>query len=184
MNVLEAERQKSQKTLDDGKSLEDRRKHGQFATPYGLAREIISYGLDLTESEDVSFLEPAAGTGAFLSALTTEAGAHGKSIKKITGVELDVEFAKCAERLWKDVNAEIINGDFTRLTPDGKYNFLVTNPPYVRHHYMDQNEKIFLHDAVKEETGAELSGLSDLFCYFLLLSHKWLKKGAVCGWLI
>lgn len=41
-----------------------------------------------------------------------------------------------------------------------------------------------LYNRTKSETGYELSGLAGLYCYFILLSHKWLAPGAICGWLI
>ena len=65
----EKQRQSIQSELDTIKSIEERRKMGQFATPIDLAKEIISYGLSLRTKPFLRFLEPAIGTGAFYSAL-------------------------------------------------------------------------------------------------------------------
>ena len=49
---------------------------------------------------------------------------------------------------------------------------------------MEREQKERLYNRTKSETGYELSGLAGLYCYFILLSHKWLAPGAICGWLI
>lgn len=54
----------------------------------------------------------------------------------------------------------------------------------MRHHYLTQDEKLYLLEHEKKETGIALSGLAGLYCHFILLAHKWLAPGAVCGWLI
>ncbi len=30
----------------------------------------------------------------------------------------------------------------------------------------------------------KLSGLAGLYCYFIALSHRWMKKSGIAGWLI
>ncbi|MCD7846404.1 MAG: Eco57I restriction-modification methylase domain-containing protein, partial [Oscillospiraceae bacterium] len=180
----EAARQAIQAVLDGEKSVEERRKYGQFATPLPLAREMISYGLDLLGSGEIHFLEPAIGTGAFLSALMLETEGTARPIADATGIEVDERVVGKASDIWAETNVQIIHGSFPHVTPDKQYNLVVTNPPYVRHHCISQGEKLRLGRLVKEETGLEASGLSGLYCYFMLLAHKWLAPGAVSGWLI
>lgn len=181
---LEKLREQTQLNIDRTKDIEERRKYGQFATPFSLAKEIIAYGLDLLDEKNISFLEPALGTGAFYSALLHEISDTKKTIQRATGIELDQKYFNSAESIWSGNLLQLCNTDFLRTSPNGKYNLLITNPPYVRHHYISQEEKNYLGKCVKSETGIELSGLAGLYCYFLLLSHKWLAPGAICGWLI
>ena len=181
---LEKKREQAQLKVDESKEIEERRKLGQFATPFPLAREIMSYGLGLLEENTVSFLEPSLGTGAFYSALISESNYAGKSIKQATGIEIDPAYYDAARSIWNNTCLQVYNKDFTHCSPDGKYNLLITNPPYVRHHYISPEEKGYLADCSKKETGIEISALSGLYCYFLLLSHKWLAPGAICGWLL
>lgn len=178
----EHSRRSMQESIDQSKALEERRRYGQFSTPYALAKEIVSYGLTLQPDSEISFLEPCIGTGAFYSALLN--AARGRCpIQKATGIEIDPAYYECAASLWGGTGIELFRGDFTKAEPDGKYNFVITNPPYVRHHYLTQEEKTLFVQKGKTETGITLSGLAGLYCHFLLLSHKWLAENAVCGWL-
>lgn len=183
INELEKNRSYLQARIDDSLDIEERRKLGQFSTPFLLAREIMTYGLKLSTKSEISFLEPCIGTGAFYSALLQEKS-QNTILKKATGVELDKKYYDCAKELWKDTKISLFNKDFTCTVPDMTYDLLITNPPYVRHHYLTPEEKARLTDLVKTETGLSPSGLSGLYCYFMLLAHKWLSPGAVSGWLV
>ena len=101
MTDLEKKREQAQLKIDESKEIEERRKHGQFATPFPLAREIMSYGLGLLEESTVSFLEPSLGTGAFYSALISESNHAGKSIKQATGIEIDPAYYDTARSIWR-----------------------------------------------------------------------------------
>lgn len=183
MNDFEATRMRLQTHIDESKSIEERRRLGQFATPFVLAQEIVSYGLTLQREEEISFLEPALGTGVFYSALSSETNKSARYIKSAVGIEIDNDFYSAANELWRD-SINIIHSDFTTTESARNINFLVSNPPYVRHHYIGQEQKEKLITVVKNETGLSLSGLAGLYCYFILLAHKWLAPGAICGWLI
>ena len=129
-------------------------------------------------------MEPAIGTGAFYSALLSECRKRSKSIKSATGIELDHDFFDAARKLWEDTGINLINSDFTQTACFEKINFLISNPPYVRHQYIDREQKAKLTAITKKETGLSLSGLAGLYCYFVLCAHKWLAPNAICGWLI
>ena len=98
MNVIEQQRQSLQAHLDNKRSVEYRRRLGQFATPFSLSEEIASYGLSLHNNEQISFLEPAIGTGSFYSALLSCAGAE--RIESAKGFEIDEEIGAATRDLW------------------------------------------------------------------------------------
>ncbi len=183
MSSSEESRRLMQETIDSEKAIEERRKHGQFSTPFVLAQEIIAYGLQLLPEKEISFLEPCIGSGVFYSALLSTVN-RDYCVQTATGIEIDPAYYACAAKLWKDSGIDLIQGDFARIDPKQKYNFIITNPPYVRHHYLTQAEKSFLLEHERKETGIVLSGLAGLYCHFILLAHKWLAPGAICGWLI
>ena len=62
LSLTESNRLQLQTAIDSSKGIEDRRRLGQFATPFELAHEIVSYGLTLQNEKELSFLEPAIGT--------------------------------------------------------------------------------------------------------------------------
>ena len=70
MASLEERRLALQRELDAGKDSSERNRMGQFATPTGLAVDILRYAKrHLGDSDRVRFIDPALGTGSFYSAL-------------------------------------------------------------------------------------------------------------------
>jgi hypothetical protein len=172
-----------QEELDSRKTIEERRRLGQFATPIALARDIVSFGIKHIDApEGIRFLDPAFGTGAFYSALLHEAGSSG--IAEASAVEIDPLFAAAANGLWLDNKINIVNADFTAIEPYGKYNMVICNPPYVRHHLIETGSKVRIKYKTETVSGVKLSGLAGLYCHFLLQSIQWMDFGAVAGWLI
>jgi hypothetical protein len=169
-----------QEELDAQKTVDQRRRLGQFATPPELANEIVSYGLDLLNKKDVRFLEPSIGTGSFFSALLNNK--DHVVIESAKGIEIDRHYAIPARKLWSEFPLDIEIADFTDIEPDAKYNFVICNPPYVRHHFIEDKERI--HERTKRFSGVALSGLAGLYCHFLLQSVKWMEPDGVAGWLI
>jgi len=171
-----------QNQFDSSRKIEERRRLGQYATPIALATEIISYGLSLLDTNEIKFLEPSCGTGAFFSALLS--ATQEEQINSITGFEIDEEIYQIASSLWDSTFFNLFHENFLSASCHRKVNFLISNPPYVRHHLIDKNVKNKMQKKVNVETDLYISGLAGLYCYFILLSHKWLEPHAVSGWLI
>lgn len=169
-----------QARLDAGKTVEERRRLGQFATPTALARGIVDLAAHFIDG-GIRFMDPAFGTGSFYSALLYELGPR---VETAVGYEVDPYYCVPAAHLWDDGSLDLRNRDFLEEQPSVRCNLLVCNPPYTRHHLIGQNRKKSLHDAVEKDTGINLSGLSGLYCYYLLRCHYWLEPGAVSAWLV
>ncbi len=185
IDARENTRRIEQTRLDALKSALERNKLGQFATPPVLALEIAKYAKTLLKGKrgPIRFLDPAIGTGSFFAA--TLDTFPQKRIAGAAGIEIDSAFAKTAEDIWGPVGLTIINGDFTKQpTPSKAYNLILTNPPYVRHHHLQAEDKVRLQGLVRSTLGIEISGLAGLYCHFLLLSHTWLEEGGLAVWLI
>lgn len=181
---IEQERQAAQHLLDSLKSLQERNRAGQFATPLPLAQEITQQlkALRGADKTPIHFIEPSLGTGAFYSALRTVFSEA--EIAEALGIEFDPSVASVASQLWSNEGLNVVRGDFTTQTPIPRYNFLLANPPYVRHHHLTVLQKNTLQSAVHSSTGYAVHGLAGLYCYFLLLAHRWLSEGALAAWLI
>lgn len=112
----------------------------KFATPIDLADEIVAYGVSILSDNDISFLEPAVGTGAFISAVLRNH--KDKSVRNCIGYEIDKQYFDVASSLWLDHGLEAKNLDYTSQDPNGhQVNLLISNPPYVRHHYITAEDK-------------------------------------------
>lgn len=172
-----------QHRLNACKTIEERRKLGQFATPTRLARDIVSFGIENMDAPHrIKFFDPAFGTGAFYSALLESAECD--HIVAAKALEIDPLFANAARDFWNDYNIKIINADFMDKEPDEKYNLVICNPPYVRHQLIDTDRKEYIKSKTLQAAGIKISGLAGLYCHFLLQSIQWMEDGAVAGWLI
>ncbi len=181
---IEEHRVEEQARLDRLKTAPERNKWGQFATPPELALSIARHAHALVAKDAVlHFLDPAIGTGSFFSALRQVV--PFQKIGAATGIELDPLFARTAKSLWAEQGLDIIQGDFTRQQPSAqRFNLILTNPPYVRHHHLSAEEKGRLKEQVARSLQLPISGLAGLYCYFLLLAHAWMEDEGLAVWLI
>ena len=173
-----------QEALDSVKTQDERNKMGQFATPSALANDILEYAERLLPKEaTVSFLDPALGSGSFYSALIK--AFPSSRVNKAVGVEIDPHYSEPAKDLWGSFGLSVRQMDFTTAEPlREKFNLIICNPPYVRHHHLSAESKTILKKASFRASGMQLSGLAGLYCHFLGLTQKWMEKGALAGWLI
>jgi hypothetical protein len=104
------------------------------------------------------------------------------------GFEKNKQIAQISNELWSGFGLETRNKDFTNaiepLNEKDKFNLIICNPPYVRHHHLSASRKKRLINRVKRKTEIKLCGYSGLYCYFLMLSHNWMSKNGLAGWLI
>lgn len=180
---IEQKRIALQAELDSKKTQAERNRLGQFATPTTLAREILEYASKLIPgNEKISFLDPAIGIGSFYSALLKVFPVD--RIEKAIGFEIDPHYGEPSALLWKDTNLTLKLADFTHEEPSGRFNLVICNPPYVRHHHLQNGNKFRLQSNTRKVSGMKLSGLAGLYCHFLGLTHAWMAEGGVAGWLI
>jgi adenine-specific DNA-methyltransferase len=180
---LEARRLALQAELDRRRSQAERNRLGQFATPPALARDVVRYALrQLGNEPKIRFLDPAIGTGAFYAALreTTQAS----RIERAVGIEVDPHYGEPSGVFWRNSGLAYRLGDFTLERPDARFNLLICNPPYVRHHHLARTEKARLFAGTLAASGMRLSGLAGLYCHFVGLAHAWMEEGGLAGWLI
>lgn len=187
MEKFERARLELQEQLDATKTQAERNRLGQFATPPKLASEIVAYALSLLPPySKIRFLEPGFGTGPFYSALLCHVPLS--RIEAATGYELDLRYAEPAKLLWKETPLQLYVDDFVKAEPPkteaAKYNLVVCNPPYVRHHHLSETQKRELQVTVIRYANANINGLSGLYVYFMILSQAWMSKDGVGAWLI
>ncbi len=183
IEVKERERLALQASLDAEKTQAERNRLGQFATPTALAEDILRYAAALLPATSkVRFLDPALGTGAFYSCLLKAFPAE--RIIEALGFELDPHYGKPTTHLWAGTGLALELADFTHAQPSSRFNVVICNPPYVRHHHMPNGEKTRLQVQTQQASGMKISGLAGLYCHFLGLSHAWMAGGGIAGWII
>ncbi|MYH02630.1 MAG: hypothetical protein F4142_08670 [Nitrospira sp. SB0675_bin_23] len=160
---LEEQRLAMQGELDAGKEQAERNRMGQFATPTGLAVDILRYtkGYLTGKGGKVRFIDPALGTGSFYSALLEVF--PKRHIAAAVGYEVDPYYGASAAKLWGGSGLDVRLADFTQADPPSeaeKFNLLICNPPYVRHHHIINGEKERLKRKVRDAAGVTISGLA------------------------
>jgi len=187
-HVVEMRRQAIQARLDSSKSAAERNRLGQFATPYLLAVEIAHYVKSVADNRlpGIRFADPAIGTGSFYSAVLQVFGSG--RIESAVGVEIDTAFCDAARELWGPFGLDVVQGDFTRIVASSRCppapNLILANPPYVRHHHIDREEKKRLQWLAYQMAGVRVNGLAGLYVYFLLLATAWMEEGGFAAWLV
>lgn len=187
-NPIEGRRQTIQAALDAGRSASERNRLGQFATPNALAIEIAQYVQSVAGGRlrAVRFADPAIGTGSFYSAALAVFGRE--RIESAIGVELDPGFYNAARDLWVRTGLELVRGDFTRIVASSSRpaapNLILANPPYVRHHHLEREDKERLQALAYRMSGVKVNGLAGLYVYFLLLATAWMEDSGYAAWLI
>lgn len=185
IDLIETQRQSLQSRLDGEKTQEERNIMGQFSTPIALAIDVLAHAKTIFPKQcKVRFLDPAFGTGSFYSALISVFPSI--KIETATGFEVDEHYGKPTLKLWGKTELNYQLADFTKQIPpseDEKYNLIICNPPYVRHHHIN-GQKERLQAKALDAANMKLSGLAGLYCYFMALTHPWMGKNAIAGWLI
>ncbi|MBX3000331.1 MAG: XamI family restriction endonuclease [Caldilineaceae bacterium] len=184
---LEDRRLELQRQLDSQKAQDERNRLGQFATPSQLAQDILKCAYAyVSHLEEIDFLEPALGTGAFYSAMLSTF--PPMQIGECRSFEVDPHYGIPAQHLWAETNLQIQLEDFTAeegpSTPSMQVDLLATNPPYVRHHHLSSIKKQELQDKTYQLLGIRPSKLSGLYTYFIYLAHAWLRDEGIGAWLI
>lgn len=175
-----------QKELDGLKTKKERNVLGQFSTPKILADDILKASAELLNRRSgIRFLDPAFGVGCFFSALLDNIDLDTVDYSK--AFEIDPHYGIPAQEIWADFKLDLSISDFSSIAippkESDKFDLVVCNPPYSRHHHLgDQKNNLQLRTI--QSTGIKLSGLSGLYCYFLLMSHQWMAQDAIGAWLI
>jgi hypothetical protein len=186
IDEAERKRRAMQRILDGRMSAAQRNRLGRFATPPGLAVDMLALAQEALGPEaPLRFLDPAVGTGVFFYALMKTFGR--KRVARAVGFEIDPGTATEAQRLWSGHGLAVRAEDFCLARAPaggrGRSTLVVCNPPYVRHHHLAPSRKDRLRRRVRA-LGLELSGLAGLYAYFVLLADPWLARGGVGVWIV
>lgn len=117
----------------DGRVMSDAQSAGYVATPAALAEEIVSwYGelrAPLDRSRVLRVLEPSAGRGALLDAIT-RGGSDQSDWMHVTAIEPDERRARCLPNN-AGVTTHVTTFEaFAALCPDETFDVIIGNPPF------------------------------------------------------
>lgn len=134
------------------------RDKGQFWTPSWVAEAMVAY---VSENTDLVF-DPATGRGAFCEALLK----LDKENVSFFGTDIDAEVL--ADEIYNHKSCFVEERDFIKNPPQRKFKSIVANPPYIRHHRIDEDTKAFLRQLCARITGFAIDGRAGYHIYFLV----------------
>jgi methylase of polypeptide subunit release factors len=142
------------------------RDKGQFWTPSWVAEAMVAY---VAENTDLVF-DPATGRGAFYEALLK----LNKRDISFFGTDIDPEVL--ADEIYNKEKCFVEERDFIKNPPQRKFKAIVANPPYIRHHRIDEETKILLKQLSTSITGGTIDGRAGYHIYFLIQALNLVEK--------
>ncbi len=134
------------------------RNKGQFWTPSWVAEAMVAYAP--TNAKLV--FDPATGRGVFLKALLKLNRPH------VSFYGTDIDANVLADDIYNNNRCIVEERDFLKNPPQCKFNFIVANPPYIRHHRIDISTKTFLKQRAAGIAGFNVDGRAGYHIYFLI----------------
>ncbi|OGS06980.1 MAG: hypothetical protein A2270_00925 [Elusimicrobia bacterium RIFOXYA12_FULL_51_18] len=153
--------------------LRHRKSFGQFFTPYNIAVFMSEWILG-SRKKELRVLDPAAGLGVFPRAINAV-----KKAKKIQMSLWEIDSRICSGLVSAvrefSIPIAINNSDFLSAPWREKFDGIIANPPYYKHHFI-ANKDVW-HQAMCVNSFFSFSKQTNIYCWFLvkaigLLSDK------------
>lgn len=155
---------------------EHRRRFAQFFTPKSSAALMAEW---VTQNAPNELLDPALGTGILARAVNERVPGV-----RIIGYEIDSAIATAARKAaaLSKLNLELRESDFFDSPVQQKYDSIIANPPYLRHHDLPNSAGRI--SQISAECGVRLSGLTNAYTLFLLSCCRRLKPGGRLAFIV
>ena len=157
-----------------------RKSLGQFFTPEKISGFMAQWILGV-KKDNINILDPAAGFGIFVREIVKQ-----KSNKQLLFDMWEIdsniydELKIIANHL--GINAHIENSDFLFGSWDKKYDGIIANPPYYKHHYIAKKNEIFKDICVN--TFFPFSIQTNIYCWFLIKALNLLESNGRLAFII
>jgi len=148
-------------------SLAHRRRWAQFFTPPAIA-DLMADWLARGEPRDV--LDPAVGAGVLVRKIL----ARRPSVA-VTAIDKDGVVLQAFQGQQLGRNVESLHADFLKWKSPARFDAIIANPPYLRHHDFDYAGDIFAEIGSRCEI--EFSRLTNLYGLFLIEICRRLRPG-------
>jgi adenine-specific DNA-methyltransferase len=161
------DRSQPEKSYRDLVPLAHRKRFAQFFTPEPVAQLMIDW---VFQAHPVTILDPSVGPGVFLRLIGMDHHAA-----RVLGIDVDpVVLAAARTTLGLD-SADLIAHDFLTWPDDRKFDGILANPPYLRHHDIHYPFDIFAE--VGRRSGVIPSKLANIYVLFVLEICRRLSPG-------
>jgi adenine-specific DNA-methyltransferase len=143
-----------------------RQELGQVRTPQSIAKWMTSWAC---AGRPNRILEPCVGDGVFVESIAELAGGTfwRPGIESFDVDALQIAALSRAEFLRRDgISLNCRNEDFLTASMNDRYECIIANPPYVRHHAMQYSDEVWRR--FDQQCGGRLSRMTNLYGLFML----------------
>jgi tRNA1(Val) A37 N6-methylase TrmN6 len=170
-----------QKLPTDWSKREILRDKGQFWTPGWVADAMVAY---VSEDTDLVF-DPATGRGAFYEALLK----LNKPDISFFGTDIDNEVLGdeiylSDMQMGNPKRCYVEKRDFIKNPPQRTFKAIVANPPYIRHHRIDEQTKLLLKHLSARITRQVIDGRAGYHIYFLIQALNLLEQNGKLAFIV
>lgn len=148
-------------------STDHRKRFAQFFTPQPIASLMCKW---ILQNKPKTILDPAVGIGIFPFELS-----NLDPSLEITGLDLDTIILSYARSVRKLANVNLIEADFLNFEFNNKYDAIIANPPYLRHHDFSYENNIF--EEIGNRNNVKLSKLTNIYGLFIFEICRRLHSG-------
>jgi len=151
---------------------------GQVKTPSEIASQMVTLLFSNRNSDPKLVLDPCVGPGTFLISLNRAKEKNPDD--KIIAIDIDQKMVGEAYNFKQPIRKDvyIINSDYLQLSLDSMFDYIIMNPPYVRHEWIDFTKEYI--ELFKERYNIKIPGTSNSYVYFIVKSIIDLKPGGRC----
>jgi len=173
---------KIEKAYSKEKDLIYLRSLGQFFTPFDIACFMSQWILGSNKT-NLKVLDPAAGFGVFERALELLNNERTRNME-FDLWEIDEGISRELQKIVSglDIPANVVTDDFLKSRWDLRYDGIIANPPYYKHHYIENKEKVYEEFCVK--TLFKFSIQTNIYCWFLIKAINLLAEGGRLAFII
>ena len=179
------------RAFENGIPATKRKALGQFFTGAKVGRLLAHLAI---EKDTARVLDPMAGTGALLDAVSEAAAQRGITVRELHAIEIEPEAADlCKRRLnvigaQRQVDCRVVRGDAFAVDTyaplaDDPYDLVITNPPYVRYQSLNERREQTRRGLVRI-INRRLEGRSRAIWTALAANYSGLADLSVPAWLL
>jgi len=148
-----------------------RKQLGQFFTPFPIADLMTSW---ILKNKPRNLLDPACGTGVFERSVFK----YASELIKVSAYDIDKKMIEICERIspaMGTLKIELLQQDYLSTEWSSKYDAIICNPPYLKHHHIKDKYKYI---SVFREKLSRAFGLNtNIYSLFLIKSLSQLAEG-------
>ena len=141
-----------------------RKNYGQFFTPF-IISDFMAFWI-LNSKKDLKILDPGIGTAVFERSIFKK---YSDQDIAIDAYEIDQKLLSIAKEIKEritPIKLNLFGEDFLKSGWDKKYDAIICNPPYYKHHFINDKENLF--NTFDKNISFGLSLNTNIYCLFIV----------------